>query len=185
MTIPASTIHKAECDVWDMPRADSMDRLHPQAGRDAVTDRYLAQIAPAYDLLARGLAQLSGVFLLALTRDGQGPGLHLDHPVYTVALDQMIEAREIIALTTAPAPARRHRDGLVALAARLSDAAQGMDRLPARSAAVDREAGTREVLRHLAAAQALLIATAEPDAGITPVDFDHACCSCAPIRAGQ
>ncbi len=181
MILEKRTVHQADCDVWDLPKAS--DNLHPAPGPDAATERYLAQMKPAYDGLARVLAQLSGVFLLALTRDGAGPGLHLDHPVYTIALNDLAEARETIGGVVAPDAGRHHRAGLVDLADRLADTAAGMDRMTRRRIATDRESDKRAVLQHLAAAQRLLVATAEPDAGLTPVDFDHACCNCAPKPA--
>ena len=173
------TLHQASCDVWDMPRSDAVESFHPETGRDPATDLYLARIAPAYERLARVLAQLCGVFLLALTRDGKGTVIHLDHAIYTIALDQLGESREIIGGAVAPEAAQRHRTGLVDLADHLAAAAAGMDRMSGRRTGVDFDTDKRDVLKCLAVAQRLLIATAEPDAGITPVDFDHACCNCA------
>jgi hypothetical protein len=182
MTAEDQRIHKADCDVWDLPPTKTQKRLHPEMGRDPATDRYLARIAPAYDGLGRVMAQLSGIFLLALTRDGTGPDLHLDHSMYTIALDQLAEAREIIGGAVAPAPALRHRAGLVDLADRLADVAAGMDRMAGRGHVSDRDFDRTNVLKRLAAAQRLLIATAAPGAGITPVDFNHACCNCTTTR---
>ncbi len=180
MSRPDRPLHEVDCDVWDLPRTDTAEPLHPETGHDPATDRYLARIGPAYERLGRVMAQLSGIFLLALTRDGKGPGLHLDHALYSVARDQLAEAREIIAGAVAPGPAQRHRRGLMDLADRLEEAARGMDRMTTRSG--DGDADRRDVLKRLAAAQRLLIACAEPDAGITPVDFDNACCNCMVAR---
>jgi len=179
MSVRQRMIHRAECDAWDLPPAGTAERLHPETGRDEAVDRYLARIAPGYDRLGRAMAQLSGVFLLALTRDGQAPGLHLDHAIHALALDQLAEARDILGGVAAPEPARRHHAGLLDLAECLSAAAAGMDRMAGRRDAAGRETDKRDVLQRLAAAQRLLIATAAPDAGITPVDFEHACCNCA------
>ncbi|WP_099825557.1 hypothetical protein [Oceaniglobus indicus] len=170
-------LHDATCDVWDLPQAGAAGDLHPATGTDPATDRYLATIAPAYGVLGRVMAQLSGIFLLALTRDGGGPGLHLDHGMYTIARDQLAEAQDTVASVTVPETARRHHAALDNLAAQLAAAARGIERMAARMSGD--EHARRDVLRHLAEAQRLLIATAEPDAGITPVDFDNACCSCA------
>jgi hypothetical protein len=182
MTAQQSTIHQVDCDVWNLPSSITIEeRLHPKTGLDPATDQYLASIAPAYDGLGRVMAQLSGIFLLVLTR--AGPGLHLDHAIYTVALDQLAEAREIIRSVVAPDLARRHRAGLVDLADRLTEAAAGMDRMAGRRYLSYRETDKRNILQRLAAAQRLLIATAEPDSGITPVDFNNACCNCAITRS--
>ena len=54
---------------------------------------------------------------------------------------------------------------------------RGMGNLPSSLGAL-REVGQRDIIRALHVAQRLLIATAEPDARITPVDFSNACCSC-------
>lgn len=182
MNATQRTLHQADCDVWDLPDPRTAPQLHLKPGRDPATDRYLAQIAPAYEVLGRVLAQLSGVFLLALTRDGRGPGLHLDHAVYTIALDQLAEARDILGGALAIEPTQRHKAGLDDLANRLSDAAAGMDRMAGRRYAAQGDTDKQDILKSLAAAQRLLIATAEPDAGITPVDFDNACCNCAMTR---
>jgi len=178
MTRHTKRIHDAACDTWDLPRAGQGGDLRPRSGPDDVTDRYLAAIAPAYDRLSRVLAQLCGIFLLALTRDAQGNGLHLDHAMYGVARDQLNEARETLGGVPVPDPAHRHHAAMGQMAAHLSDAARDMDRMSALKTTPDRDIAKREILKRLAEAQHLLIATAEPDSGITPVDFTHACCNC-------
>jgi hypothetical protein len=59
-----------------------------------------------------------------------------------------------------------------------------MDRAPSTLVGAGREAQSREAAKRLHAAQRLLIATAEPDAQIAPVDFSHACCSCGAAQRG-
>jgi len=174
-------IHDAACDTWDLPKVSQSGALHPEIGKDTATDRYLASIAPAYGQLGRVLAQLSGIFLLALTRTGGGlePHLHLDHAMYAIAHDQLEHAHETIQSVSVPERARRHHAGLSDMIRHLSDAALGMDRLSAQKGEAGHATAKREILKHMAEAQRLLIATAEPDAGVTPVDFNNACCSCA------
>lgn len=173
-------LHRSDCDVWDLPAADAAGSLQPSTGLDPETDRYLAEIAPAYERLGRVMAQLGGIFLLTLTRDGTGAGLHLDHAMYSVARTQLAEARDTIRAARPPATARRHHAGLSDLDDHLGEAADGMDRAAASRGVADTD--RRDILRRLAAAQRLLVACAEPDVGMTPVDFENACCNCGLTR---
>lgn len=166
-------LHAARCDVWDLlPEGDGTPVSYDRSSADG--GRYGAAIRPIYDDLGRAMAQLSGLFLLRLT--GNGSGLHLDHDMYKVACEKLAEARARLADITPPSLAARHHGALAELAGHLSEAALAMDRLAARQSAD--EAGRKAVLRHLHCAQQLLVAAAEPDAGVTPIDFSNACCSC-------
>ncbi|MBO0904724.1 hypothetical protein [Jiella sonneratiae] len=169
--------HASHCDVWDLPPPPEADaRLaHVEPGDEAM-QRYRSGVRPVYETLARVMAQLSGLFLLRLT--GGGRALQLDHPMFGVACDQLAAGRDDLRALAVPAAATRHHAALSLMAGHLAAAAQAMDRLAASRGAAPDEDGKRGVLRQLHAAQGLLIAAAEPDAGITPIDFSHACCSC-------
>jgi hypothetical protein len=96
--------------------------------------------------------------------------------MYALARDQLEQARDTIRAAQPPEAARRHYAGLCDLADRLGEAADVMDRSAASRVVADTD--RRDVLQRLAAAQRLLIACAEPDAGLVPVDFENACCNC-------
>lgn len=182
-TRTAETVHAADCGIWDIPETSGVEQIFAAGYRDEATARYLSQVTPIYAVLSRVLAQLSGVLLLALTVPaGRKAGaLDLDHAVFTVAADQLTEARERLRALHAPAAAARHHAALSDCAQHLHHAMQGMDRLPTSLGAL-RDAAQRDIIRALHSAQRLLIATAEPDARITPVDFSNACCSCGAIH---
>ena len=59
-----------------------------------------------------------------------------------------------------------------------------MDSLSALLGQQARDDAKHEIIRKLHVVQRLLIATAEPDANITPVDFSHACCTCGASHTG-
>lgn len=166
-------LHAHHCDIWAL--ADAAPEASPPAQGDEATARYLAQVRPIYDTMARVMAQLAGIFLLRLT--SATPGLHLDHEMYGTACEQLGGARERLASLRVPPSAGRHHAALARMGTHLGEAARGMDRLATRAGARD-DSARRAVMRDLHAAQRLMIATAEPDANIAPVDFSHACCSC-------
>lgn len=174
-------IHEAQCGIWDIPEVSSVDVILEGGYQDEAIASYLAQASPLYNVLSRILAQLSGVLLLAMTRGHQD--LSLDHAIYTTAVEQLTEARERLRALKAPASASRHHAALQDLADRLAEAAKKMDSLSALIGQQARDDAKREIIRKLHVAQRLLIATAEPDANITPVDFSHACCTCGASHA--
>lgn len=176
-----ATVHAADCGVWDQPGAERIDALIAAGYEDEAVARYLAEARPVYDALGRVLAQLSGVLLLAMT---SRRALSLDHAMFRTAREQLAEAAERLASIRAPAAAARHVAALGDLAEHLAAAARGMDRAPGALVGAPREERLRETVKRLQAAQRLLIASAEPDARIAPVDFSHACCSCGAAQRG-
>lgn len=183
--VPASKnggIHDAQCGIWDIPEASNVDVILRGGYEDEAIASYLAHASPIYNVLSRVLAQLSGVLLLAMTRGHRD--LSLDHAIYTTAVDQLSEARERLHALKAPAAASRHHAALQDLAGSLAEAATKMDALSAMLGQQARDDAKHEIVRKLHVAQRLLIATAEPDANITPVDFSHACCTCGASHAG-
>jgi hypothetical protein len=175
-------IHDAQCGIWDIPEASDVDVILQGGYEDEAIASYLAHASPLYNVLSRVLAQLSGVLLLAMTRGHQV--LSLDHAIYTTAVEQLSEARERLRALKVPAAASRHHAALQDLAGRLEEAAKKMDALSALLSQQARGDAKHEIIRELHVAQRLLIATAEPDANITPVDFSHACCTCGASHAG-
>ncbi|WP_193174579.1 hypothetical protein [Oricola nitratireducens] len=175
-------IHDAQCGVWEIPETSSVDVILEGGYRDEAIASYLAQASPLYNALSRILAQLSGVLLLATTRGHRD--LSLDHAIYTTAVEQLTEARERLRALKAPAAASRHYTALQDLAGCLAEAAEKMDSLSALLGQQARDDAKHEIIRKLHVVQRLLIATAEPDANITPVDFSHACCTCGASHTG-
>lgn len=175
-------IHDAQCGIWDIPDASQVDVILDGGYRDEAVASYLAHASPLYNVLSRVLAQLSGVLLLAMTRGHRD--LSLDHAIYTTAVEQLAEARDRLRALKSPPAAARHHAALQELAACLADAAKTMDSLSALVGQHARDDARHDIIRKLHVAQRLLIATAEPDANITPVDFSHACCTCGASHAG-
>jgi hypothetical protein len=56
-----------------------------------------------------------------------------------------------------------------------------MDGLFAKRGKTARADATNALTRQLHSVQRLLMATAEPDANIVPVDFDQGCCNCGKL----
>lgn len=175
-------IHDAKCGIWDIPDASGVDVILVGKYRDEAVATYLSEASPLYNAFSRILAQLSGVLLLAMTRGYRD--LSLDHAIYTTAVEQLEEARERLRALKAPAVASRHHAALQDLGSCLAESATKMDALSAIIGRDAREDAKHEVIRKLHVAQRLLIATAEPDANITPVDFSHACCTCGASHTG-
>jgi len=178
----SAALHAAHCGIWDLPDTGEVEAILGAGYEDEAVANYLAAARPVYDTLARVLAQLAGLFLLQATT--KSSGLSLDHAMFAVARDQLGEAVERARALVAPAAAQCHKDGLIDLGTRLAEAIRGMDNLSVVIGEELRTHRTREVLNTLHAAQRLLIACAEPDARITPVDFSHACCTCGGLVPG-
>ena len=181
-TIPADTLHDADCGIWDIPATSGVDRIFAAGYRDEATAQYLSQVTPLYAALSRVLAQLSGLMLSSLTTRRGGGALDLDHAIYATATEQLREAGERLRALRVPQAAVRHHAAMGDCAEHLQAVARDMQKLTASLGAL-RAAGQRDIIRQLHVAQRLLIATAEPDARITPVDFSNACCSCGAAHA--
>lgn len=174
--------HDAECGIWDVPETSGAEHIFAAGYEDEVVAAYLSQATPLYATLSRILAQLSGIMLLALSVRRKSGALDLDHAIHTTALDQLAELQDRLRALHVPHAAARHHGALQICADHLGAALRGMDTLPA-SLGIFRDAAQKDIILHLHCAQRLLIATAEPDAKITPVDLSHACCSCGAANA--
>lgn len=172
-----ATLHEAACGIWDIPATSGVEQIFDAGYKDEATAGYLSQVTPIYAALSRVLAQLSGLMLLALTMRRGAGALDLDHAIFATATDQLHEARERLRALKVPPAAARHHAAMTDCAGHLAVALGNMDSLPAALGPL-RDVAQRDLIRQLHVAQRLLIATAEPDARITPVDFSNACCSC-------
>jgi len=170
------TIHAAECDIWKIPEISSPDVLLGNGYEDEAVIVYLSGISPIYNALSRILAQFSGLLLLSM--NAGRTILSLDHSMHSTALDQLCEVDEGLAATKIPLTAENHFHALEKIATQLRGVAANMDNLSEKSGASARKSAIMEIIQKLYSIQKLLIATAEPGANITPVDFTNACCNC-------
>ena len=181
-TAATGGIHRSDCSIWDTPADALPDALITEGiDRDDVI-AYLQVVRPIYDALKRVLGQFAGLLLLAQAESR--PTVDLDQPMYTTAKTQLAEAVDRLRAVKSTSAVRRHRDELNAVADLL---AAGLGRLETDLASSRRaEAELETIIALLFQAQRRLLAASEPRAGMTPVDFSHACCSCgAAQRTGQ
>lgn len=170
------TIHAAECDIWKIADISTPDTLLGKGYEDEAVVVYLSDISPLYNALSRILAQFSGLLLLSMNA-GRAT-LSLDHSMYSTALDQLCEVDERLSAIKIPAVAENHFHAMQEIATQLRIAARSMDKLSDKCGSAARKTVMMEIVRMLYSIQKILIATAEPGANITPVDFTNTCCSC-------
>jgi hypothetical protein len=169
-------IHRADCDIWDTP-ADAMPEALIASGiEDEDVVRYCAAARPVYDAYKRVLGQLSGVLLLAQT--GADDPAWRDR-ILDAAGEQLAEARERLGALRSTPPVARHHDLLAGLAEQLA-ALHARLRRAVLLVGADRD--WDRLVSELYATHRRLLAASEPRAGMTPVDFSHACCSCGAPR---
>ena len=161
--------------MWDTPAGSRPEALLALDCRDDGTIAYLSAVRPIYDALKRCLGQLSGVLLLF-----QASGLDRDRSGLLMASvrQQLDEVGERIGALAVPAAAARHCRTLQNLIQSLEAIGERLDR------AIDLidpgGADLNAVVEALFSVQRGLLAAAEPRAGLAPVDFAAACCTCRP-----
>jgi hypothetical protein len=147
----------------------------------SVSDRaYLSTLRPVYDAMKRCLGQMAGLLLLLQTR-------YLDPHRADVMHDAMreilVELSDRLCVLKAPEGAQRHFHGLEALVRQLE---AGAEQLSRQKDLIDPASADLDALvRRLFAIQQGLLAAAEPRAGLSPVDFTAACCTCRPRLTSQ
>jgi len=171
-------IHSADCEIWDVPPDAVPDALIAVGIEDEALVRYCAAARPVYDAYKRVLGQLSGVLLLV--RTGADDPAWRDR-ILDAAAEQLGEARERLGGLEASPPAARHHDLLGGLAGQL---AALLARLRQMVLVVGADREWDRLVAELYAVHRRLLAASEPRAGMTPVDFSHACCSCGTRRRG-
>jgi hypothetical protein len=172
---PALAIHGPDCSMWDAPAESQPDALMAVGLRDERVVVYLSSLRPVYDAIKRCLGQISGLLLLLQTC---GLDSHRGDLVRRSTREQLAEAGERLRALAVPEAARRHFDALGALLDRLKVSA---NRLDLQIELIDpSRADLDELMKSLFAVQRGLLATAKPQAGISPVDFKAACCTCRP-----
>ena len=169
-------IHSPECEIWEVPSSEGVENLLAGAYEDESIARYLVDARPVYDAFSRILAQLSGVLLLTIT--SRRKQLALDHDMFRTAKEQLSEAVARLGAVHAPPSAQGHRGALEGIATHLSLATTTLDGLFAKAGESSRDAVLRDAVKRLHFAQRMIVAAAEPEANMMPVDLSHACCTC-------
>lgn len=174
-TAPRS-VHSADCTIWETPPDAQPDALLAAGINEDEVVRYCGEVRPVYDAFKRVLGQLSGVLLLAQT-GADDPAWR--ESILDTAKGQIEAARDRLATLRPSRPAQRHYDALVRLAAQL-EALHAEIRGETRLVGAERE--WDRLVSELFSVHRGLLAVSEPRAGMTPVDFSHACCSCGAPR---
>jgi hypothetical protein len=171
----AAPIHISDCSVWGVPAESQPDVLLSVGYRDERVVVYLSSLRPVYDGIKRCLGQMAGLLLLLQTRglDPQRGDL-----MRRSMREQLAEASDRLRSLRVPEAARRHFAALELLLDRLKASAE---RLDLQVDFIDPSATDLDTLMtSLFAVHHGLLAVAEPRAGISPVDFRAACCTCRP-----
>lgn len=170
----SGTVHQADCSIWDTPADAAPDALIGEGIDRNDVIAYLGAVRPIYDALKRVLGQFAGLLLLA--QADSRPVVDLDLPMHTSAKDQLREATDRLRAVRSTAAVERHRGALQTIADLLL---AGLEKLESDLSSPRRaEAEMEAMMMLLSQAQQRLLAVSEPRAGMTPVDFSHACCSC-------
>ncbi|MBN9551726.1 MAG: hypothetical protein J0H31_23410 [Alphaproteobacteria bacterium] len=174
----AVTIHRYDCELVTAPPPDAEGgetRLaieNDPSAKEAVV-RYVVASRPVYDGLRRLIGQVAGLLVLA---EAGGRRDVLDLPDIPAARERWAEVEQRLRALRAPSGVEGHLDRLATAHATLGEVLDdfGLARLQRDWRRHLDRAGDR--IKH---AYAWLQAASEPRAGMTPVDFNHACCSCA------
>lgn len=169
------SIHRVNCDVWSVP-----DR-HPTPGSDVAADAtvaYLAAVAPAYNTLLHVTGQLGAHLLLSVHPSSSAT--QLEDGLCERARDLLAESAEQLSTARVPGAASRYNWAIHRAAAALQQAVSCMERL-SFSRDAHRLRLVSDSIRLLNTAHRLLQWTAQPDAGLSPIDLEQACCSCATV----
>ena len=147
----------------------------------SVSDRaYLSTLRPVYDAMKRCLGQMAGLLLLLQTRCLDP---HRADVMHDAMREILVELSDRLCVLKAPEGAQRHFHGLEALVRQLE---AGAEQLSRQKDLIDPASADLDALvRRLFAIQQGLLAAAEPRAGLSPVDFTAACCTCRPRLTSQ
>jgi hypothetical protein len=175
----AITIHRLDCEAIAAGQAARCAETEDRATIDGETSLneaiagYVVAIRPIYDALRRLIGQVAG--LLVLVHAGGRRDI-LDLPDVSAARERCNEIEQRLDALQPPHGLQFHFGRLEATQVTLGDVLRDLDaarRQPDWQQHLDR-AGER-----IKSAYAFLQSASEPRAGMTPVDFSRACCSCA------
>lgn len=174
----AVTIHRYDCEavsVDDQPTGGG-----PAADIDAACFAldeavvgYAVAARPLYDGMRRSIGQVAGLLVLV---QASGRRDVLDLPELAVAGERWDELAQRLRTLKVPRGLEPHFDRLErahAMIGDVLDAFYAARRTRGWQSSLDRASET------IKSAYACLQAASEPRAGMTMVDFNHACCSCA------
>lgn len=175
----AVTIHRYDCELIAVPPLSDADGRESRSAvendpaADEAVVRYVIATRPIYDGLRRLIGLIAGLLVLA---EAGGRRDVLDLPDIPAARERWAEVEQRLAALQAPRGLASHHARLHASHATLGEVLDdfGQARLQRDWQQHLDRAGDR--IKH---AYAWLQAASEPRAGMTPVDFNHACCSCA------
>jgi hypothetical protein len=159
--------------VWDVPAESTSEGLSGKGYRVDARAAYLAAARPIYDGLKRCIGQLGGVLLLMQTKGlDRGPA----DAVLNSVRDQLRELEERSRAFPVPDAAQRHYYELGRLLGLLGSVYRRLER--AADLIDPGSAELSDAVATLFACHGGLLAAAEPRAGLAPVDFRAACCTC-------
>ena len=175
----AVTVHRYDCELVSAPGAAA-----PQSGEpglaiddDVIADdaivRYVVATRPLYDGLRRLIGQVAGLLVLA---QAAGRRDVLDLPDVAAARERWAQMEQRLGSLHAPGGLESHLTRLQAAHATLGEV---FDDLACAGLRRDWQTHLDRASERIKHAYAWLQAASEPRAGMTPVDFNHACCSCA------
>jgi hypothetical protein len=176
----ALAIHDLNCSTWDTPAESGADHLVALGYQDERIAAYLSTLRPVYDAMKRCLGQMAGLLLLLQTRSLDPHRAGVTHDTMR---DLLAELSDRLRALKAPESAQRHFHSLEVLVRQLETGAEQLNR---QKDLIDPASADLDALvRTLFAIQHGLLAAAEPRAGISPVDFTAACCTCRPRSIRQ
>ena len=173
MNHASPTIHAAACSVWEVPAESAPEALFAHGYHVDAHAAYLAAARPIYDGLKRCVGQLGGVLLLM---QAQGLDRTRADAVMSSVRDQLRELEERSRAFPAPSGAERHYHELGRLLGLLGSVYRRLER--AADLIDPGSAELNDAIGALFACHRGLLAAAEPRAGLLPVDFGAACCTC-------
>lgn len=176
----AAPLHAAGCSHWEAPPPPPVlaPGSLPEGGMaDGRMADYLAAARPLYDGAKRCLGQVAGALLLLQTRGLEGAR---GRALLAALGGPVAELGERLAALRPPPAATRHHAALCAAQAALAALEGRIARLGALTDPGAPELD--EAVARLFDLQRRLLAAAVPAAGLAPVDFASACCSCRPAR---
>lgn len=178
-------VHHANCRTWDIPDQDD-DSSVPDPEEALV--RYAASVAPVYRVLSALVAQTA--LLLLLSTDRRPDRYRPYHESNKSLQTEIKEAEATLGTISAPAAAGRHHWILLKTAAVLKEVLTTLDEPSFRSSRTD-PAASVALISSLRNVHDMLQLSALPQAGISTVDLEQACCNCvqgrpsAKLTAGQ
>jgi hypothetical protein len=176
----ALAIHDPDCSTWDTPAESGADHLLAIGYQDERIAAYLSTLRPVYDAMKRCLGQMAGLLLLLQTRCLDPHRAGVTHDAMREILTELSDRLRAL---QAPEGTHRHFRGLEALVRQLEAGAEQLNR---QKDLIDPASADLDALvRRLFAIQQGLLAAAEPRAGLSPVDFTAACCTCRPRLTSQ